>query len=157
MDKNKLRKKVDEQTAHDSTTMRHWSERRRKRYERYTKEPVLPLFCRICFICMPVATACGIISDVAAYLRSHAYGLEKMLQNAAATAFFVWAVFSAMLIPAALVQLRRGFAGAYFDRYQVSRKGKMPLSPEKVFRRYWLIAVIGLLLFMMIFLFTRML
>ena len=157
MDQKKLRRKVDEQTARDHTFMRHWSERRYRRHERYTKEPVLPLFCRICFLCMIAATFLGLVSEAVTFFRSHARSVEKLLENLSATGLFVWLLFAVMLIPAALLQLRRGFGDPWFDRFQVPRKGKLPLSPEKVSRRYFLTAVIGLLVFLLFFLLTRLL
>ena len=157
MDQKKLRRKVDEQTARDHTFMRHWSERRYRRHERYTKEPVLPLFCRICFLCMIAATFLGLVGEAVALLRSPAGGGERLPEDLSATGRFVWLLFAVMLNPAALLQLRRGFGDPWFDRFQVPRKGKLPLSPEKVFRGYFLTAVIGLLVFLLFFLLTRLL
>lgn len=57
MDKDKLRKKVEQQTARDHTNLRHWTDRRRRRYERLMNEPILPRFCSVCFLCMVIGTA----------------------------------------------------------------------------------------------------
>ena len=57
MNKDKMKRKLEEQTVRDYTNMRTWRRQRLLRYESVLNNPVLPRFCMICFFGMLVATA----------------------------------------------------------------------------------------------------
>jgi hypothetical protein len=148
MDRDKLRRKLELQRVKDDTAMRNWAHRREQRYERLAGQPLLPRFCRLCFWAMLAATAAAASHDVVVYFTyGRVYAVSKMLDNVTQSAFWTWLLFAAMLLPASLVQLRRGFDGPYFDRWRVPKHGRPQLPPEKRFRLYAIIGGAGLLVF----------
>ena len=155
MDKDKLRKKVDEQTARDHTKLRHWTERRRNRYERLMNEPLLPRFCSVCFLCMVIGTAAGVIFDLYGAFTFPYVPAAQALLNAAASALFVWLFFSVPLLPCLLVQRSRGFDDPYFEKTRLNRRGKPKMPIEKRFRLYLVVTCTGLAVFFLLYLLSR--
>jgi len=137
MDKAKLQRRLEEQTARDHTNMRRWRNRRNLRYESIMNQPILPRFCMICFFGMLVGTATMVIFDVYASLTylSH-LGFLHMMRNATTSAFFCWLIFAVPLIPCALYQLRKGFEDPYFEKLLMKKNGKPRMPLEKRFKMY---------------------
>lgn len=148
MNKDKLNRKLEEQTARDHTNMRHWFERRHRRFERVMDEPILPSFCTISFYCMLIATVASAFTDIVAHLSylSH-LGPLHMIQNVISSAFFSWMTFAAIVIPCTIVQLKRGFDHPYFERFLLTKRGKKRMPIEKRFRLYLQISIVGLIVF----------
>ena len=144
MDKAKLQRKLEEQTARDYTNMRRWRRSRTLRYESVMNQPILPRFCMICFFGMLVGTATMVIFEVYASLTylSH-LGPLHMLRNAATSAFFCWLTFAVPLAPCALYQLRKGFDDPYFEKLLLKRNGKPRMSLEKRFKMYFVVSAGG--------------
>ncbi|MEA4964980.1 MAG: hypothetical protein VB055_04030 [Oscillospiraceae bacterium] len=148
MDQEKLRRTVEAQSAKDHTALRHWSSRRKQRYDQLMDEPLLPRFCKLCFLSMVLATFVMAFHDVFVFLAYHSYDLAKMLRNVSISAFFTWLLFAAMLIPGAAVQLHRGFDDRYFERFAGPKKNGRPYTPPKtLFLRYLAVSCAGLLVF----------
>lgn len=144
MDKERLKRKLEQQTVRDHTNMRRWRRHRMLRYESVLNNPVLPRFCMICFFGMLVATAAMVFFDIYASVTylSH-LGAAHMLRNAATSGLFCWLVFAVPLVPCALYQLRKGFADPYFDRFVLKRNGKPRMPMEKRFKMYVTVSVAG--------------
>ena len=144
MDKEKLRRKLEEQTVRDHTYMRRWQRRRSLRYESVMNQPILPRFCMICFFGMLLSAAVMVTFDLyaAATYLSH-LGLGRALRNAATSGLFGWLVFALPLIPCALYQLRKGFDDPYFERFLLKRNGKPRMPMEKRFRMYVTVSAAG--------------
>lgn len=155
MDKDKLRKKVEQQTARDHTNLRHWTDRRRRRYERLMNEPILPRFCSVCFLCMVIGTAAGILFDLYGAVSFPHLPIDKALMNAASSALFVWLFFAVPLLPCVLVQRSRGFDDPYFEKKRVTRRGKPKMPIEKRFCIYLIVTCAGLLIFFILYLLGR--
>jgi len=148
MDRDKLRRKLEIQSVKDDTAARNWSRRREQRYEKLTGQPLLPRFCRLCFWAMLVASAAAVSHDVIVYFTyGRVYSVSKMLSNVTQSAFYTWLLFAIMLVPAALVQLHRGFDDRFFDRFRVPKHGRAQMAPEKRFRVYAAVGILGLLVF----------
>lgn len=145
MDKEKLKRKLEEQTVRDQTYMRRWRRRRDLRYESVLDRPILPRFCMICFFGMLLGTAAMVIFDIYASVTylSH-LGLLHMLRNATTSALFGWLVFALPLIPCALYQLRKGFDDPYFERFVLKRNGKPRMPMKKRFTMYVQVSAIGI-------------
>ena len=147
MDRNKLRRKVEQQTVRDHTNMRHWADRKLRRYDKTMNEPILPTLCTITFISMLVSAFATSFFDLYSYYAFETgRTLLRTLTNAASSAFISWLVFSAMLIPAATIQLKRGFDDPYFKKFLYTRRGKPRMPLRLRFKIYQLTAIIGLVL-----------
>ena len=147
MNKTKLHRKLEEQTARDYTNMRRWRRGRLLRVESVMNEPILPRFCMICFFGMLVGTAAMVIFDIyasATYL-SH-LGFGHMLKNAATSGLFCWLVFAVPLVPCALYQLHKGFDDPYFQKFLLKRNGKPRMPMKKRFQMYVTVSATGCLL-----------
>lgn len=156
MDKDKLRRKVEKQTVRDHTNMRHWADRRKRRYDKLMNEPVLPGFCTLCFICMVAGTAATVSFDLYAHFAYRtAITTAQMLCNAATSGFFTWLIFAVMVIPAAAIQLYRGFDDPYFERFRLTKRGRPRMPIRKRFTLYLAIASIGLAVLFVCYLLTR--
>lgn len=144
MDKERLKRKLEQQTVRDHTNMRRWRRHRMLRYESVLNNPVLPRFCMICFFEMLVATAAMVFFDIYASMTylSH-LGFGHMMRNAATSGLFCWLVFAVPLVPCALYQLRKGFADPYFERFVLKRNGKPRMPMEKRFKMYVTVSVAG--------------
>lgn len=144
MDKDKLKRKLDRQTARDYTNMRTWRRQRMLRYESVLNNPVLPRFCMICFFGMLAGTAAMVVFDIYASMTylSH-LGWQHMLRNAATSGLFCWLVFAVPLVPCSLYQLRKGFADPYFKRFVLKRNGKPRMPMEQRFRMYVTVSLSG--------------
>lgn len=158
MDKAKLKRKLEEQTARDHTNMRRWRRRRNLRYESIMNEPILPRFCLICFIGMLAGTAAMVIFDLYASLTylSH-LGTAHMLRNATTSAFFGWLVFAIPLIPCALYQLRKGFDDPYFEKLTMKKNGKPRMPLKKRFNMYVVVSAAGCIVLFACYLLVRIL
>ncbi len=144
MDKNRLKRKLEEQTVRDYTNMRRWRRHRQLRYESVLNDPVLPRFCMICFFGMLAGTAATVFFDVYASMTYLSYlGFGHMLRNAATSGLFCWLVFAVPLVPCALYQLHKGFGDAYFQRFELKRNGKPRMPMKKRFQMYVLVASVG--------------
>ena len=155
MDKNKLRRKVEQQTVRDHTQMRHWTDRKMRRYEKTMNEPILPTFCTITFICMLLSAFTTSFFDIYTHFAFETgRHIWQTLANAASSAFFSWLFFSAMLIPSVIIQLNRGFDDPYYKKYLYTRRGKprMPLTLR--FKIYKTTAIIGLAVLCVFYLIT---
>jgi hypothetical protein len=97
--------------------------------------------------CWPRRPAAASHDVVVYFTYGRVYAVSKMLDNVTQSAFWTWLLFAAMLLPASLVQLRRGFDGPYFDRWRVPKHGRPQLPPEKRFRLYAITGGAGLLVF----------
>ena len=156
MDRDKLRRKVEKQTVRDHTNMRHWADRRKRRYDKLMNEPVLPGFCTLCFICMVAGTAATVSFDLDAHFAYHnAITTAQMLCNAATSGFFTWLIFAVMVIPSAAIQLYRGFDDPYFERFRLTRRGRPGMPIRKKFILYLAVASIGLAALFICYLLTR--
>ena len=144
MDKDKLKRKLEQQTARDYTNMRTWRRQRLLRYESVLNNPVLPRFCMICFFGMLAGTAAMVIFDIyasVAYL-SH-LGFAHMLRNAATSGLFCWLIFAVPLVPCALYQLHKGFDDPYFKKFLLKRNGKPRMTMDKRFKMYVSVSAAG--------------
>ena len=155
-DKGNLKQKLEEATARDHTKMRHWRDRRERRFERIMNEPILPSFCTICFICMVIAASVMTINDIYAHMTylSH-LGTLHMLQNATASAFYGWIAFAIVVIPCTAIQLHRGFDDPYFQRFQMTKRGRKRMPIKKRFRLYLHVSVCGCLILFTAYLLVR--
>ena len=144
MDKDKLKRKLEEQTVRDYTNMRTWRRHRLLRYESVMNNPVLPRFCMICFFGMLLATAAMMTFDIYASMTylSH-LGAVHMLRNAATSGLFCWLIFAVPLVPCALYQLHKGFEDPYFEKFILKRNGKPRMSMVKRFQMYVMVSLIG--------------
>lgn len=144
MDKDKLKRRLEAQTARDYTNMRRWRRHRQLRYESILNDPVLPRFCMICFFGMLAGTAAMVFFDIYASMTylSH-LGFGHMLRNAATSGLFCWLVFAVPLVPCALYQLRKGFSDPYFQKYLLKRNGKPRMPMEKRFKLYVRVSALG--------------
>ena len=144
MDKDKLKRKLEQQTVRDYTNMRTWRRRRLLRYESVLNNPVLPRFCMICFFGMLVATAAMVTFDIYASMTYLSYlGFAHMLRNAATSGLFCWLLFAVVLAPCSLYQLYKGFADPYFEKFAMKRNGKPRMSMEKRFKMYVAVSGVG--------------
>ena len=153
MDKDKLKRKLEQQTVRDQTNMRTWRRRRLLRYESVLDNPVLPRFCMICFFGMLLGTAAMVSFDIyasATYL-SH-LGAAHMLRNAATSGLFCWLIFTIPLIPCSLYQLHKGFEDPYFQKFLLKRNGKPRMPMKKRFRMYVLVSGIGAVVLLAVYL-----
>ena len=156
MDRDKLRRKVEKQTVRDHTIMRHWADRRKRRYDKLMNEPVLPGFCTLCFICMVAGTAATVSFDLYAHFAYRtAITTAQMLCNAATSGFFTWLIFAVMVIPSAAIQLYRGFDDPYFERFRLTKRGRPRMPIRKRFTLYLASASIGLAVLFVCYLLTR--
>ena len=158
MDKAKLQRKLEQQTARDHTNMRRWRRHRMLRYESILNDPVLPRFCMICFFGMLVGTAAMVIFDIyasATYL-SH-LGFGHMLKNAATSGLFCWLLFAIPLIPCALYQLRKGFSDPYFQKFLLKRNGKPRMPMKTRFQMYVSVAAAGIVILTALYLLSGIL
>ena len=144
MDKDKLKRKLEEQTVRDSTNMRTWRRRRLLRYESVLNNPVLPRFCMICFFGMLAATTAMVSFDIYASVTylSH-LGAVHMLRNASTSGLFCWLIFAVPLVPCSLYQLHKGFEDPYFSKFALKRNGKPRMSMEKRFKMYVTVSAVG--------------
>ena len=144
MDKDKLKRKLEEQTVRDYTNMRRWRRSRMLRYESVMNEPILPRFCMICFFGMILATAAMVFFDIYASVTylSH-LGWQHMLKNAATSGLFCWLLFAVVLVPCSLYQLHKGFADPYFEKFAMKRNGKPRMSMVKRFKMYVAVSATG--------------
>ena len=156
MDKEKLQRKLEEQTTQDHSNMRRWRHHQQLRYERIMNEPILPRFCMICFFGMLAGTAAMVILEVYAALTylSH-LGFLHMIQNATASALFSWLVFAIPLIPCALYQLRTGFDDPYFQKLTTKKNGKPRIPLEKQFKLYAAVSAGGCAVLFILYLLAR--
>lgn len=137
MDREKLKRRLEAQTARDHTNMRRWRRHRELRYESVMNQPILPRFCMICFFGMLVGTAAMVTFEVYASLTYLSrLGFLHMLRNASASAFFCWLIFALPLFPCALYQLRKGFEDPYFEKLILKKNGKPRMPLEKRFKMY---------------------
>ena len=144
MDKEKMKRRLEEQTVRDATNMRSWRRQRQMRYESVLNTPVLPRFCMICFFGMLVGSAAMVIFDVYASMTYLAHlGFGHMLRNAATSGLFCWLVFAAPLVPCSLYQLYKGFEDPYFQRFEMKRNGKPRMPMRKRFLMYVLVSAVG--------------
>ena len=144
MDKDRLKRKLEEQTVRDYTNMRRWRRHRMLRYETIMNEPVLPRFCMICFFGMVLGTAAMMLFDIYASMTYLSYlGLGHMLRNAATSGLFCWLVFALPLVPCALYQLHKGFEDPYFEKFAVKRNGKPRMPMAKRFNMYVTVSAVG--------------
>ena len=144
MNKDKLNRKLEQQTVRDRTNMRSWRRHRMLRYESILNDPVLPRFCMICFFGMLLGTGLMVFYDVYASVTylSH-LGLGHMLRNAATSGLFCWLVFAVPLVPCALYQLHKGFEDPYFGKFTLKRNGKPRMPMEKRFKMYVTVSLAG--------------
>lgn len=144
MDKEKLKRKLEQQTVRDHTNMRRWRRSRLLRYESVLENPVLPRFCMICFFGMLVGTAAVVSFDVYASMTylSH-LGFVHLLRNASVSGLFCWLVFAIPLVPCALYQLHKGFEDPYFEKFLLKRNGKPRMPMEKRFKMYVWVSAVG--------------
>lgn len=144
MDKEKLKRRLEEQTVRDHTNMRRWRRHRQLRYESVMNDPILPRLCMICFFGMLVGSGAMVVFEVYAAMTylSH-LGLAHMARNAVVSALFCWLVFALPLFPCALYQLRVGFGDPYFKRYVLKKNGKPRMPMEKRFRMYAVVSAGG--------------
>lgn len=153
MNKDKLKRKLDEQTVRDYTNMRRWRRHRQLRYESILNDPVLPRFCMICFFGMLAGTVAMVFFDIyasATYLAHLGFG--HMLKNAATSGLFCWLIFAVPLVSCALYQLRKGFDDPYFQKFLLKRNGKPRMSMEKRFKMYVNVSAAGAALLLSLYL-----
>lgn len=144
MDKEKLKRKLEQQTVRDYTNMRRWRRGRLLRFESVMNEPILPRFCMICFFGMLIGSAAMVIFDIYASITylSH-LGFGHMLRNAATSGLFCWLLFAIPLVPCALYQLHKGFEDPYFGKFTLKRNGKPRMPMEKRFKMYVTVSMAG--------------
>ena len=144
MNKDKLNRKLEQQTVRDRTNMRSWRRHRMLRYESILNDPVLPRFCMICFFGMLLGTVLMVFYDIYASMTylSH-LGLGHMLRNAATSGLFCWLVFAVPLVPCALYQLHKGFDDPYFGKFTLKRNGKPRMPMVKRFKMYVTVSLAG--------------
>lgn len=144
MNKDKMKRKLEEQTVRDYTNMRTWRRQRLLRYESVLNNPVLPRFCMICFFGMLVATAAMVSFDIYACMTYLSYmGTAHMLRNAATSGLFSWLLFAVVLVPCSLYQLHKGFADPYFEKFAMKRNGKPRMPMVKRFKMYVVVSAAG--------------
>lgn len=146
MDHDKLKRRLEQQTARDHTHMRRWADRKLRRYEKTMNEPLLSKFCTLTFLCMVAGTCLTVTGDVHMFYVYQLSGGD-FLRNAAFSAFCFWTCFAVLLFPAATVQLRRGFDDPYFQTKRLTRRGRPRMPLRTRFRIYQLSALIGTMLF----------
>ena len=128
----KLRRRVEEETARDQTRMRTWARRRQEKIERTRESPLLPSLCRILFICMPLAAIAAFTGDLSAHWRyPQAVSLASALKNAFLSALVVWSLFGAPFVACALLQMKKGFSDPWFERHSLTRGGKRRMAPQR--------------------------
>ena len=144
MDKEKMKRKLEEQSVRDQTNMRVWRRQRLLRYESVLNNPVLPRFCMICFFGMLVATTVMVSFDIYASMTylSH-LGAVHMLRNAATSGLFCWLLFAVVLVPCSLYQLHKGFEDPYFEKFAMKRNGKPRMPMVKRFKMYVVVSAAG--------------
>ena len=153
MNKDKLNRKLEQQTVRDRTNMRSWRRHRMLRYESILNDPVLPRFCMICFFGMLVGTAAMVAFDIYASVTYLAHlGFGHMLGNAATSGLFCWLVFAVPLVPCALYQLRKGFDDPYFERFELKRNGKPRMPMQKRFKMYVTVSALGAAVLLVLYL-----
>lgn len=144
MDKEKMKRKLEEQTVRDYTNMRRWRRHRQLRYESILNEPILPRFCMICFFGMLAGTIAMVIFELrAAMTYLSGLGIGHMIRNITVSALFSWLFFAVPLFPCALYQLHVGFEDPYFQRLTMKRNGKPRMPLEKRFRMYAVVSAGG--------------
>jgi hypothetical protein len=153
MDKEKMKRKLEQQSVRDQTNMRNWRRQRLLRYESVLNNPVLPRFCMICFFGMLVATAVMVSFDIYASMTylSH-LGAVHMLRNAATSGLFCWLLFAVVLVPCSLYQLHKGFEDPYFEKFAMKRNGKPRMPMVKRFKMYVMVSTVGTAVFLALYL-----
>lgn len=140
LNREKLRNRLDRQTARDHTRMRRWSERREGRILDGMERPVLPAFCRICLTGMLAGAFMAATGDLA----SPGNGARgTVLRSAAASALAMWAAFGVPLAVGCLMQLKKGFDHPWFDRHRLRRNGRLRMPWERKYRLWTGIACLG--------------
>ena len=139
LNRDRLRDKLDRQTARDHTRMRHWSERREGKIMRDLDSPVLPAFCRVCLIGMLVGAFMASTGDMA----RPGHGAWR---SAATSALMAWLLFGVPLVIGCLIQLKRGFDHPWFSAHRLNRRGQLRMPWAKKYRLWAMVAVIGAML-----------
>ncbi|MBQ8088359.1 MAG: hypothetical protein IJ234_08075 [Clostridia bacterium] len=154
--REKLRRRVEVQTARDHTRMRRWSRNREARILRTVDAPFLLICIRVCALCMAAGTVLCVSGDLAGWLRAGSDEARlRFLRNAALSAVVVWGLFAAIVIPCAVAQLRKGFDHPWFAQHRLTRKGKLRMSPKRKLHICIAVSAIGFVFFLLAFLLTR--
>ena len=156
MDRDRLRSRLDRQTAHDHTRMRHWIERREQSIIDGLDNPVLPAFCRICFAGMIAGAAMAASGDVASACQRGGFDVSAA-RRAALSALTLWLVFGAGLAAGCGLQLRIGFGHPWFEAHSLRRNGKRRMAWDKKYRLWLAIDVAGAIAISTIFVILRLL
>ena len=147
-DRERLRRRLEEQTARDHTRMRHWSRQREARVTNQMERPLTHGLCRVCLVGMIAGALAAGIGDLAS-------GSPRAVPNAAASALMMWLIFGVPLSVACQIQLRRGFDHPWFDAHRLTRRGNPRMPWDKKYRLWLLIDGIGTCLLGIAFALTR--
>ena len=140
LNRDKLRARLERQSARDDTRRRHWAARREERIERGMEDPVLPAFCRICLTGMVAGSFMAATGDL-----FHTPVWSAALRNAARSALLAWLIFGAPLAAGCALQLRKGFDHPWFKRHGLTRKGRPRMPWGRKYRLWLAAAVVGAL------------
>ncbi len=152
--REKIRRKVEQQTARDHTRMRHWSEQRENKILQGMENPLWPGLCRLLFWGMIAATVLMMAGDLLT-IRSGMTSLENAAANAFFSGFCTWTLFGSVLAAACICQMKQGFSHPWYARHRFNRKGKQRMDPEKKCRFQMKTAGIGWIILLVLFLVTR--
>ena len=107
--REKLRRRVEVQTARDHTRMRRWSRNREARILRTVDAPFLLICIRVCALCMAAGTLLCVSGDLAGWLRAGSDEARlRFLRNAALSALVVWGCLPPSSFPAPSRSCARG-------------------------------------------------
>lgn len=137
LDREKLRRRVEQASARDDTRRRHWAQAREKRIESGMENPLLPQLIRLCLIGMIAGAFMAFTGDLAARLRGGGGLSLRMLQSPALSALVIWLLFGIPLIVGCIVQINRGFDHPWFARHGLRRNGQ-PRMPWGKKYRLWI-------------------
>lgn len=141
LDREGLRKRLDEQSARDDTRRRHWQERKEKRIAGVMGNPVLPALCRICLIGMLAGAFMAFTGDL---FSRRGRGVDAaLIRRALGSALAMWAVFGAMLAAGCVIQLIRGFDHPWYDAHRLTRRGTLRMPWRKKYRLWLATAIAG--------------
>ena len=143
LDREKLRRRVEQASARDDTRRRHWAQARERRIERGMEDPLLPQLIRLCLIGMIAGAFMAFTGDLAARLRGGGGFSLRALQSPALSALGIWLLFGIPLIFGCAMQLRRGFDHPWFERHGLRRNGQPRMPWGKKYRLWIGVAATG--------------
>lgn len=124
MDKESLRRKMQEITARDQSAQLRWKKRKSARFEQIANEPILPRLCNQLFCCAIISASAVTFYEVYKYFVFSGSSIGQTLVNLTISAFYAWLLFALPLIVGLLMQKKKGYDGEYYNKVCSSKRSK---------------------------------